>query len=115
MSYVIRRIVGFAVAAVWAPAFIASQEIGSQAFEAASIKTHKDDQSSRGSCRGAPISGNRVTLRCRTVWDVMIMALDVMAYQISIPPKLKAVADESYDIEAVATDGLTIERARPCC
>ena len=81
-----------------------SQEVVEKprAFEVASIRPHIFNGSAAG-CVGGSISGNRVTLRCLSLRNLIMRAYGVKVYQIMGGPSwLYEMVDGSYDISGLA-------------
>lgn len=96
---------------------LSSQETAEKprAFEVASIRAHVFNGGAAG-CAGTPISGNRVTLRCLSLRNLIMRAYGVKIYQISGGPSwLYELADSAYDIAGVAegSDPVTQEQLNP--
>jgi uncharacterized protein (TIGR03435 family) len=71
-------------------------------FEVASIRQHVF-AGKPNECRGQPVSGNRVTIPCSSLRNLILRAYDVRTYQITGGPAwLADLADLAYDINARA-------------
>ncbi len=98
------RLARIVIAVILCAGGIRSQEKAERlrAFDVVSIRAHVFN-GGPGGCGGAPISGNRVTLRCISLRNLIMRAYGVKIYQITGGPSwLYEMGDTSYDIAGAA-------------